>query len=277
MKSSITRSEVEMGHNSKNFAFTLCQEVGLPKTQATIGAPHWIPVAVDFPNKWLTYGNAEHTSGDVSIAHSMALGINLNCGFIPLKYTVIPINGIEMKCIMVVHGQFYGSKTNFTVANMHGDWDPTIGYKNPNNINAIMWFMRYMKMHLLQFGGHFVLAGDFNIDYENLCRIRNEVEKIIPNLVYPTIENKITSFVDGEYVCVDHIISNLDVEKISTILDARMSDHLMLAFKIHLPYEVRPCSIATIREPMFMEPNFINKLPEDNMAMLGYESALLKN
>lgn len=268
MKSTLTPSEAAMGHNTKNFAFKLCQEVGLFKKQATIGKPQWIPVAVDFPNKWLTYGNAEHSSGMRDIAHSMALGINLNCGFIPLNYTVIPIKGIERKCIMVVHGQFYGSSTNFTVANMHGDWNSTIGYNNPNNINAVIWFMRYMKMHLSQFGGHFVLAGDFNIDYNNLCKIRTEIDKIIPNLVYPTIDNKITSFVDGEYVCVDHIISNLDVRKISTILDARMSDHLMLAFKIHLPYEVKPCSIATISEPLFIDPNFIkNKVPEDNITV----------
>lgn len=264
MQSALTRSEASMGHRTKNFAFKLCQEVGLPKRKATIGRPQWIPATVDFPNKWLTYGNAEHSSGMVDFAHSMALGINLNCGFIPLSYTVIPIKGLETKCILVVHGQFYGSSTKFTIANMHGDWDPTIGYRNPNNANAIIWFMKYMKMHLLQFGGHFVLAGDFNIDHANMCKLRLEINKIIPNLVYPTVDNKITSFVDGEYVCVDHIISTLDVRKMCTILDERMSDHLMLAFKIHLPDEVRPCSIATISEPVFVDPNFINEVPEGN-------------
>lgn len=262
MKSAITRSEASMGHNTKNFAFQLCQEVGLPKRKATVGRPQWLPATVDFPNKWLTYGNAEHYSGMVDIAHSMALGINLNCGFIPIRYTVIPIEGIERKCILVVHGQFCGSSSKFTIATMHGDWNPTMGYQNPNNANAIIWFMRYMKMHLSQFGGHFVLAGDFNIDYDHMCILRTEIQKIIPNLVYPTIDNKITSFVDGEYVCVDHIISSLDVQKISTVLDDRMSDHLMLAFKIHLPYEVKLCSIATISEPMFIDPNFINEVPE---------------
>lgn len=257
-----------MGHSTKNFAFKLCQEVGLPKTYATISTTRWIPITVDFPNKWLTFGNAEHSSGMTDIAHSMALGINLNCGFVPLKYTTIPIKGIEWKCILVVHGQFYGSNTNFTIANMHGDWNSIVGYNNPNNIEALIWFMRYMKMHLSQFGGHFVLGGDFNIDYNNLCKVKIEMDKIIPNLVYPTIDNKITSFVGDEYVCVDHIISNLDVRKICTIIDARMSDHLMLAFKIHLPYEVRPCSIATLPEPVFVDPNFVNNVPERNTAMV---------
>lgn len=268
MKSSITSSEAAMGHNTKNFAFKLCQEVGLPKKQATIGTPQWIPISVDFPNKWLTFGNAGHRSGMEDIVHSMALGINLNCGFVPLTYTVIPVKGIEWKSILVVHGQFYGSSTSFTIANMHGDWNDIVGYNNPNNVEAVIWFMRYMKMHLSQFGGHFVLAGDFNMDYGNLCKMKIEVDKIIPNLVYPTLDNKITTFVDDEYVCVDHIISSLDVRKISTNIDARMSDHLMLAFKIHLPYEVRPCSIATISEPVFINPHFINNVPEDNTAML---------
>lgn len=244
-----------MGQNSKDFAFKLCQEVGLPKLIATINEPRWIPVSMQFPNRWLTYGNAEHSSGMLNIAHSMALGINLNCGFIPINYTVIPIYGLEKKCILVVHGKFHESNTNFTVATIHGDWNPALGYKNPINRKAVIWFIEYMKKYLEQYGGHFVLAGDFNIDYQNMWELRDELNKIMPNLFYPTIDNKITTFVDSELVSIDHVITNIKVRKLTTLLDARMSDHLIVAFKISLPYKVRPFSIAEIAEPVFIDPN----------------------
>lgn len=236
------------------FMFKLCQEVGLPSTVAKIGMPRWIHTSRRFPNKWLTYGNAPHKSGNVSIIHSMALGINVNGGFIPNSYTVIPISGTERKCILIIHGSFYGSTTNFTIANIHGDWNGR--YDNGRNIFTLNWFMEYMKNYLSNHGGNFVLAGDFNLDYNMLNKLRSQFDAILPDLIYPTLEYEIVTFIEHQLTSVDHIISNVEVRDLTTRASPQKSDHLLLAFKIRLPYVVKPHVIATVKSLQYNEPSY---------------------
>ncbi|XP_026330996.1 uncharacterized protein LOC113238367 [Hyposmocoma kahamanoa] len=254
MRSYVTDSEVDLCEGVQIFMFKLCQEVGLPSSVAKIGVPRWIPISIHFPNKWLTYGNAPHKSKNVSVIHSMALGINLNGGFIPNSYTIIPIAGSERKCILVVHGAFYGSTTNFTIANIHGDWNGK--YDNGNNIYTINWFLRYMKNYLSSHGGHFVLAGDFNIDYSMLNKLRSQLDTILPNLIYPTLTHQIVTYVERKLVSVDHIISNVEIRDLATRASPQKSDHVLLAFKIRLPYIVKPHAISAFIRIPYIEPTY---------------------
>lgn len=254
MRSYVTDSEVNLCEGAQIFMFKLCQEVGLPSSVAKIGVPKWIPISIDFPNKWLTYGNAPHKSKNVSIIHSMALGINVNSGFIPNSYTIIPVAGNESKCILVVHGAFYGSTTNFTIANIHGDWNGN--YNNGNNIYTITWFLKYMKNYLSSHGGHFVLAGDFNLDYNMLNKLRKKLETILPNLIYPTLEHQIVTYVEYRLVGIDHIISNVEVRDLATRTSPLKSDHMLLTFKIRLPYTAKPHAISAFKRLPYREPTY---------------------
>lgn len=254
MRSYVTDSEVDLCEGVQIFMFKLCQEVGLPSHVAKIGVPKWIPISIHFPNKWLTYGNAPHKSKNASIIHSMALGINVNGGYIPNSYTVIPVDGSELKCILVVHGAFYGSTINFTIANIHGDWNGK--YNNGNNIYTITWFLRYMKNYLSSNGGHFVLAGDFNLNYNVLSKLRSQFDKILPNLIYPTLEHQIITYVEHRLVSVDHIISNIEVRDLATRASPQKSDHMLLAFNIRLPYIVKPHAIGTSIRIPYREPTY---------------------
>lgn len=254
MRSYVTDSEVDLCEGAQIFMFKLCQEVGLPSGVAKIGMPKWIPISIHFPNKWLSYGNAPHKSHNLSIIHSMALGINVNCGFIPNSYTVIPVAGSERKCILVVHGVFYGSSTNFTIANIHGDWNGK--YNNRNNIYTITWFLKYMKNYLLHYGGHFVLAGDFNLDYNVLNKLRPQFDRILPNLTYPTLEHQIVTYVEDLMISVDHIISNIDVRDLATRASPQKSDHMLLAFKIRLPYIVKPRAMGIFDRIPYISPTY---------------------
>lgn len=254
MKSYVTDSEVEICEGTQIFMFKLCQEVGLPNIVAKIGVPRWIPTSINFPNKWLTYGNARHQTGNSSIVHSMALGINMNGGFIPTSYTVIPITGMERKGILVIHGTFYGSNTNFTIANIHGDWNGK--YDNGKNKFTLNWFMKYMKTYLSNHGGNFVLAGDFNVNFNTLSKLRSQFDGILPGLVYPTLESEIFTYVTPQLASVDHIISNVEVRELATQASPQKSDHMLLAFKIRLPYLVKPYSIARVTTLPFVEPSY---------------------
>lgn len=254
MMSYVTDSEVDVCEGVQIFMFKLCQEIGLSSFVAKIGVPRWIPISIHFPNKWLTYGIAPHRSKNVSLIHSMALGINVNGGIIPHGYTIIPIAGKERKCIIVVHGAFYGSTTNFTIANIHGDWNGV--YNNGNNIYSIDWFLRYMKSYLSSYGGHFVLAGDFNINYNTLNRLRSEHDTILPNLIYPTLEHEIVTYIGRRFTCIDHIISNVEVRDLATRASPQMSDHMLLAFKIRLPYIVKPHAISKFERIPYIEPTY---------------------
>lgn len=242
MNCRMTKYEADLSNDMKPYAVKLYQKIGLPKALAEVKKPKWNNVTRDFPNKWLTFGNVAFKSQGVTVIQSTAIDINLNCGFIPDSYTTIPVvDGDEKKCILVVHGIFSGNNKKFTIANMHGDFSSQTRYENSNNTDAIISFLRYMRFYSLVNCGHFVLAGDFNISRRSLIALRySDLDKIMPGLQYPTLDSKLTTFVDGKYCCTDHIITNAEVIKLYTYVGVRKSDHLLLSFKIRLPYLITP-------------------------------------
>lgn len=242
------KCEADLGNDTKPYSFKLFQKIGLLKTCAEVNKPKWNSVTREFPNKWLAFGNVTIKSQLGTVIQSTAIDINLNCGFIPESYTTIPIvDGEEKKCILVVHGIFSGNKNKFTIANVHGDWNSRLEFDNINNSAAIISFLRYMKFYSLEHRGHFVLAGDFNINRKTLISLRySDLEKIIPGLYYPTLDSKLTTVVSGKFKCTDHIITNVEVLKLFTFVGARKSDHLLLAFKISLPYLITPYTSVNV-------------------------------
>lgn len=244
MNCAMTKCEADLGNDTKPYAFKLYQKIGFLKPFAEVKKLKWNYVNSEFPNKWLTFGNVAIKSQGTTVIGSTAIDINLNCGFIPDSYTTIPIvDGDEKKCILVVHGIFSGNKRKFTIANIHGDWNSHTGYENTYNSDALISFFRYMKFYSIGNRGHFVLAGDFNINRRILSLLRySDFEKIMPGLHYPTLDSKLTTFIDGKYCSTDHIITNAEVLKLYTYVGARKSDHLLLSFKICLPYLITPCT-----------------------------------
>lgn len=238
------KCEADLAYDTKPYAFKLFQKIGLLKSCAEVNKPKWNIVTRDFPNKWLSFGNITIKGQGGPIIQSTAIDINLNCGFIPDSYTTIPVvDGEEKKCILVVHGTFSENNSKFTIANLHGDWNSRTGYDNINNSAAIISFLRYMKFYSFEHRGHFVLAGDFNINRRTMNSLRySDFEKIIPGLYYPTLDSKLTTIVGDKFTCTDHIITNVEVLKLFTYVGARKSDHLFLAFKIRLPYMITPCT-----------------------------------
>lgn len=240
----LIKCEADLPNDTKPYAFKLYQKIALSKSLTDINKPKWNCVSRAFPNKWLTFGNMAIKVKPGTIILSTAIVINLNCGFLPDSYTTIPvIEGEEKKCILVVHGKFHGNENIFTIANIHGDWNSQVGYENSYNSDAIISFLRYMKFYSKEHRGHFILAGDFNINRTTLNSLRySHFEKIIPGLHYPTLDCKLTTLIDGKYTCTDHIITNVEVQKMYTYAGTRKSEHLLLSLKLRVPYLITPWS-----------------------------------